>query len=148
MGGGVEGKVTCDPILQKWKDMPITVIAAFNATLLHMAVSMLGMKVDEEESEQTTAHKSPPIKYESTAMSQAANSPPDAPNDSAPIVSDDSSALSENSEYAGGDVKTETVHSSDENKLHVQMPKIHINGQGENSGLGKWKSVLKQIQHM
>jgi hypothetical protein len=118
-----------------------------------MAVSMLGMKVDNEENEQTCEHTSPLIKSESTPMPHEANSQPEGRNDSVPIVSDDSSTLSENTECAGGDVKlpavkTEIVRSSDEHTLHVQMPKIHINGQGENSGIGKWKSVLKQIQHM
>jgi ATP-dependent exoDNAse (exonuclease V) beta subunit len=30
----------------------------------------------------------------------------------------------------------------------VSMPKIHINGKGENSGLKKWKKVLNQIEHV
>jgi hypothetical protein len=30
----------------------------------------------------------------------------------------------------------------------VSMPKIHINGKGENSGLKKWKQVLKEIEYL
>lgn len=49
VGGGGDGIVTTDPILWKWKDAPITVISAFNATLLRTAASMLGMNVDKSD---------------------------------------------------------------------------------------------------
>lgn len=162
-GGGGEGKVTTEPILQKWQDMPITVIAAFNATLLHTAASMLGMKVDREEKkdsvddEMTTDSRlqdSPPLGNESISSSQETSSPSDTKDmlNAAPIVSDDGSLPSPNVGCSNGNVKasvkSESVASSGQEPFQVVLPKIHVNGQGENSGLGKWKSVLKQIEHM
>lgn len=146
--------MTTDPISQKWQDMPVTIIAAFNATLLHTAVSMLGMKADRDEKKDSVKEEMaaclPAIGNESISSSQETNSSPDA--NAVPIVSDDGSIPSPDVNNSNDDVKpivkSENVAPSDEEPLQVAFPKIHINGQGENSGMGKWKSVLKQIQHV
>jgi hypothetical protein len=44
----------------------------------------------------------------------------------------------------------ESVHdgSGEDEIVHLDIPKIHLNGKGANSGAGKWKGVLKRIGHL
>jgi len=160
--------VTTDQILSKWKDMPITVIASFNATLLHTAVSMLGMQIDadvnedfadDSDEEDTTKNAGskdllPLISNESSTGSQDATTQSDANQDTpVPIVSSDTCSpiyvkSEESFEEARPSASVKVAAGAKEETVPVSFPKIHINGQGENSGLRKWQSVLKQIGHM
>ena len=127
-GGGGKGTVTADPILPKWKDMPVTIIAAANATLLNVAVSMMGMTVSGDRKEET-----------SEVASQDAM--PVEPGSQEPhiVTQSDTSVAS-----SPGTPKT----PDSANPVSICIPKIHINGKGDNSGIKKWKSVFKQIKHV
>ena len=57
------------------------------------------------------------------------------------------------------DIKPESVCSNQSNlelissslqrnEVKLSFPKIHINGQGENSGIRKWQKVLKLIEYV
>jgi hypothetical protein len=141
--------VTTETILPKWKEMPITVLAAFNATLLNVAVSMLGMNVDSDASEDGSSNEEADVKTETDSMEAVTQS--EANPESAPIVSDDAASPALKTDSTSEDAKPPTnivAPVDSETLLPISFPKIHINGEGENSGIRKWQSVLKQIQHM
>jgi len=115
-GCGGNGRVVADSILDKWKEMPVTIIAMTNATLLLTAVCMLGMTINDKGTE-----------------------------------SQDMADTDSNTESPSEDLLPEPPENvlsspnSNSSPVEIVLPKIHINGKGENSGRKKWKSVLKQI---
>ena len=142
--------------------MPITVIASYNATLLQVAVSMLGMKAEsgssedlglnDTETKQLWSQDSLPFCDEPTVGSEESSARFEGSQDIMPIVSDDSCSVLPKTEISADTVMTsatpDVADFSLEDLLPVSIPKIHINGKGENSGAKKWKTVLKQIQHV
>jgi hypothetical protein len=47
-----------------------------------------------------------------------------------------------------GKEKSEKDESEKADTVPLDIPKIHLNGKGENSGAGKWKGVFKKIGHL
>lgn len=148
--------VTCDPILPKWNEMPVTVLAASNATLLNTVVSILGMNMDTDANEDVANENvkmeacdqdAPVVCSEASIELQS-----EGVQDEVPIVSDDALSpvvkMEDSPDPVGSSVADNTASCATEGTLPIALPKIHINGKGENSGLKKWQSVLKQIQHM
>lgn len=175
MGCGGNGLVMAGSILSTWKEAPVTIIAAANATLLLTAVEMLGMTVTTEgegEGEGT------PDTFVSDDVSKTSDTDDDCDQDAsieckgeekANIEKQDSSEGTEETTIDGQrftgrtHIKSERQGTNDThadanpsvvlsttagtNNPHLEniLPKIHVNGKGENSGRKKWKSVLKQI---
>jgi hypothetical protein len=47
-----------------------------------------------------------------------------------------------------GEEEPENDGSEEDDTVPLDIPKIHLNGKGANSGAGKWKGVLKKIGHL
>jgi hypothetical protein len=47
-----------------------------------------------------------------------------------------------------GEEESENHESEQDDTVPLDIPKIHLNGKGENSGAGKWKGVFKKIGHL
>lgn len=146
--------------------MPITIIGAFNATLLQTAAAMLGMNVDEDDADAgSNDEEAIVVKTEKESPAPSSSAVDLAEGNSqegtAPIVKDETASPNVKEESAPEEAAVADGQASaslkeepqgdpavKEEPISISMPKIHINGQGENSGLRKWRSVLKQIQHM
>jgi hypothetical protein len=110
---------------------------------------MLGMNVDSDASKGGASNEEADVKMETDSTEAVTQS--EANPGSVPIVSDDAASLTLKTDCSSEDVKSPTdivAPIESETLLPISFPKIHINGEGENSGIRKWQSVLKQIQHM
>jgi superfamily I DNA/RNA helicase len=117
-GAPKEGVVTEDSILMTWKTHPVTVIARANAELLLVALDAIGYVVSE-----------PTDEGESKVVSE-----PTDEGESKEEVNPESS----NTSLSGLGVWN---HDAEE-----VLPKIHMNGKGESSGIKLWRRTLKLIQ--
>jgi hypothetical protein len=238
-GCGQEGIVTAHPILPKWRDMKVTLIANTNATLLSAAMSLFDsvltesqvernahqqqdvlvkeehMIKDEKPAQNSQEHKSVPVETsqfikEETGISlvplptsktgvnkhkvnilrcilaqagmltsgkKAAlatavwqglqngsitqtdysigvnilsfTSSPPAQVKEEPHVTETKSVIVDTvtSQNVPSIVNTDsaTDNSAGISLNEIRLPKIHINGQGDSSGLNKWKTVLKEV---
>ncbi len=127
-GGDDEGTVTADPIISQWKERQITLISFSNATLMSTAVELFGMD-----------------------MSKIANNGDENELEKEQERSEAGFSSKDDNNYTFASERhvTKSEKLEDFNILNaVTFPKIHINGKGQNSGMRKWKSTLKQIEAM
>ena len=113
--------MTTKSLLSKWKEMPVTVIAFANATLMTTAVHMFGFQNTNEDSSISSQDG------EDVALESLVQSPEKTTASSSrppPVTPDD---------------------DEEGFKPEIILPKIHINGKGENSGMKKIE-LIKEIE--
>ena len=130
--------VTSDSILQKWRELPVTVIAVQNATLLLVAVQALGMSMSNfDDYDKNTAIES-----------EAAPILPEMVDD---IVKFSKISSKDDSKNNKPTKKSKPNVVSPEKVTHNSerlFPRIHINGKGEDSGFQKFTKMMKQLSSL
>jgi superfamily I DNA/RNA helicase len=116
-----EGFVTTQPIVHDWKKFKVTLIARTNATLFLEILSVLGfsLKAKKDGEDESENGKSSAV--------------PIALSDSDDESIDNNGKKSPTSAISGPSVG-------------LEIPKIHIFGRGEGSGLKLWKSTFKLVE--
>eukprot|EP00592_Proboscia_alata_P001278 CAMPEP_0194373956 /NCGR_PEP_ID=MMETSP0174-20130528/22325_1 /TAXON_ID=216777 /ORGANISM="Proboscia alata, Strain PI-D3" /LENGTH=925 /DNA_ID=CAMNT_0039153245 /DNA_START=461 /DNA_END=3238 /DNA_ORIENTATION=+ len=139
-----EGTVTDEALLPKWKEMPVTLIAATNATLLLAAVQLFGMDTshvndnDYTSGMDTSNVKRMTMKRMHMEHDAYEEDEEEGINSELYMVTPDDESMLTSSTF--------NLDACDEK--FMSFPKIHINGKGENSGVNKWKLVMKQISYI
>jgi len=135
-------QVTTGSLIGEWRKMKITIIARTNATLLLEALGVLGFVFDNNDDDDEDDGD------ESNEDIPAAI-PPNFNNGIRPSVAvitpdDDDDEDDELYETVGNEpeqFRPSPIYNGDNS-----IPKIHINGRGENSGLRLWKKSLQLVE--
>lgn len=132
-------QVTTKSLIGEWRKMKITIIARTNATLLLEALGVLGFIFDIEDDDNSDDEQ------EGNEDLPAAI-PPNVNNGSrpsVPIVTPDD----DDEEYYETVTNEPEIGVQNPSPLYTgDLPKIHINGRGESSGLRLWKKNLQLIE--
>jgi UvrD/REP helicase N-terminal domain/UvrD-like helicase C-terminal domain len=110
------GVITTESLIQLWKDLKVTLIARTNATLLLEMLGLLGFSLASDGGEEGDKGNRSSSKARVVSVSLT--------------DSDD--------EYIG--------NNTENSILSLEIPKVHIVGNGEQSGLNLWKSTLKLVE--
>jgi AAA domain/UvrD-like helicase C-terminal domain len=128
--------VTMESLIQQWKKSKVTVIAFSNVKLLIEALDVLGFSLTSTEGEDSDSD----IECtQDTAASTIDSSIDDDGSDSDDYLEVDDG---EDEEFDNASTANDV---DDTNNIPIHLPKIHINGNGENSGMKLWKKTLKVI---
>ena len=120
-------RVTTKSLVGDWRTTKVTLIARADATLLLEALEVLGFDFGEDRGGGDNAQAEDAV-------------PADERGNQGPAVSDDEDEF----EPFPDDPAESRSHTVDSFPAH--LPKIHINGQGESSGLRLWNKSLKLVE--
>ena len=110
-------RVTTKSLINDWRSTKVTLIARANATLMLEALGVLGFGIVDDV-------------------------PEDEGGDLEDVVSDDEDEF----EPFPDDVTESDGNSTTIESFPPNLPRIHINGRGEGSGLRLWKKSLKLVE--
>jgi superfamily I DNA/RNA helicase len=111
-----EGRVTLDTLVMDWQSTKVTMIARTNARLLLEALSVLGFTFTTDDDDDNQV---------------------DVPDD-------DELPQNHPSQHMFSQTKDDVLQVDDQTP--GPLPKIHINGRGEQSGLKLWKKSIQLIE--
>ena len=121
-------RVTTKSLVGDWRTTKVTLIARANATLLLEALEVLGFDFGEDRGGGGNVQAEDAV-------------PADERGNQGPAVSDDEDEF----EPFPDDPAESSSHTTVES-FPAQLPKIHITGQGESSGLRLWNTSLKLVE--
>jgi len=134
-------RVTSKPLISEWRSMKVTIIARTNATLLLEALGVLGF-VFEEDDDGDSQEENEEENDEVELLNDPANSAAHV------VTQEDDDDDNDNYETFGQDAEASNSSdgTSDSLPLPQDVPRIHINGRGESSGLKLWKKTLQLVE--